>query len=81
MYAHCTDGRVTVEMPIEMTLCTKYILHVFSSDIQLFISKCTVVDQNKMRQSKFRLCNSIFLRNPSLRKQVSKINKFENKTF
>jgi hypothetical protein len=30
---------------------------------------CTVVDQNKIGQSKFRLCNSIFLRNPSLRKQ------------
>jgi hypothetical protein len=29
----------------------------------------TVVDQNKIGQSKFRLCNSIFLRNPSLRKQ------------
>jgi hypothetical protein len=29
----------------------------------------TVVDQNKMGQSKFRLCNSIFLGNPSLRKQ------------
>jgi hypothetical protein len=34
-----------------------------------------VVDQNKMGQSKFQLCNSIFLRNPSLRKQVSKIKK------
>jgi hypothetical protein len=30
---------------------------------------CTVVDQNKIGQSKFRLCNSIFLRNPSLKKQ------------
>jgi hypothetical protein len=30
---------------------------------------CTVVDQNKIGQNKFRLCNSIFLRNPSLRKQ------------
>jgi hypothetical protein len=29
----------------------------------------TVVDQSKMGQSKFRLCNSIFLRNPSRRKQ------------
>jgi hypothetical protein len=29
----------------------------------------TVVDQNKIGQSKFRLCDSIFLRNPSLRKQ------------
>jgi hypothetical protein len=29
----------------------------------------TVVDQNKIGQSKFQLCNSIFLRNPSLRKQ------------
>jgi hypothetical protein len=37
-----------------------------------------VVDQNKMGQSKFRLCNSIFLRNPSLRKQ--KCQKFKKKT-
>jgi hypothetical protein len=36
--------------------------------IFLAISR-TVVDQNKIGQSKFRLCNSIFLRNPSLRKQ------------
>jgi hypothetical protein len=30
----------------------------------------TVVDQNKIGQSKFRLCNSIFLRNPSLKVQI-----------
>jgi hypothetical protein len=36
---------------------------------KFFVRHSTVVDQNKIGQSKFRLCNSIFLRNPSFRKQ------------
>jgi hypothetical protein len=35
----------------------------------IFYEVGTDVDQNKIGQSKFRLRNSIFLRNPSLRKQ------------
>jgi hypothetical protein len=55
-----------------MTHCRKHQVKVqFFNDS--FYFECpslrTVVDQNKIGQSKFRLCNSIFLRNPSLRKQ------------
>jgi hypothetical protein len=43
-----------------------------------YFSGRTVVDQNKIGQSKFRLCNSIFLRNPSLRKQKCQKKKKNN---
>jgi hypothetical protein len=43
---------------------TKVVRHFLN-----FTKSRTVVDQNEMGQSKFRLCNSIFLQNPSLRKQ------------
>jgi hypothetical protein len=53
------------ELFLELSLCTCLFLSLehFPKVVG------TVVDQNKIGQSKFRLCNSIFLRNPSLRKQ------------
>jgi hypothetical protein len=44
-------------------------LFLFTPGLISKVAGGTVVDQNKIGQSKFRLCNSIFLRNPSLRKQ------------